>query len=231
VPHRDLPVPEEIVEGPSGPSKGPHAPSPRADHRLELGAVLVLSLAVLATAWSGYHAARWSGEQSQLYTQASALRVKSAQEAVRAGQGRIDDQLYFNGWLDAYEAGDRRLAGIYRRRFRPEFVPAFRAWLAQRPFTNPRAIPGPLYVPEYRPAALTRAAELDAEAEKLYREGVEAKKNDDAFTLSTVFFAAVLFFGSVSLRLDWWPLRVAVFLLGGVMLLGGLAWVLSLPAA
>ena len=50
-----------------------------------------------------------------------------------------------------------------------------------------------------------RAAELDADAEKLYREGVEAKEHDDSYTLSTVFFAAVLFFGSVSRRLEWWP--------------------------
>ena len=46
-----------------------------------------------------------------------------------------------------------------------------------------------------------------------------------------MFFAAVLFFGSVSLRLEWWPLRVAVFALGSVMLLVGLVWVLSEPTA
>ena len=227
MPHRETPhVPHDLIEGGHAGTR----PS-RFERVLEMAAVVLLSVTVVVTAWSGYQAAKWAGDQSRLYTQASALRVKSAQEAVRAGQGRIDDQLYFNGWLDAYEGGDRELARIYRRRFRPEFIPAFRAWLAQRPFSNPRAIPGPLYVPEYRPAALARAEELDAEAEELYREGVQAKKHDDEFTLTTVFFAAVLFFGSVSLRLDWWPLRVAVFALGSVMLLGGLAWMLSLPAA
>ena len=69
------------------------------------------------------------------------------------------------------------------------------------------------------------------EAEKLYSEGIDAKQHDDAFILSTVFFAAVLFFGSVSLRLEWWPLRVGVFALGSVILLAGLAWVLSQPTA
>jgi hypothetical protein len=192
--------------------------------------VVVLSLAVLATAWSGYHAARWSGEQSSLYTEASALRVKSAQQAVRAGQARIDDQLYFNGWLDAYSSGDKRLAAVYRRRFRPEFVPTFRAWIAQRPFSNPRAVPGPLHMPQYRLVQSARAAKLDIDAEKLYREGVKAKEHDDS-PLSTVFFAAVLFFGSVSLRLEWWPLRVGVFALGSVMLLVGLVFVVSLPSA
>ena len=84
-------------------------------------------------------------------------------------------------------------------------------------------------MPQYKPVEGVRAAKLDVEAEKLYREGIEAKDHDDAFTLSTVFFAAVLFFGSVSLRLAWWPLRVGVFALGTVMLIVGLAYVLSQP--
>ena len=46
-------------------------------------------------------------------------------------QLRIDDLLYFNGWLDARESANARLAAIYRARFRPEFVPAFRAWMTQ----------------------------------------------------------------------------------------------------
>ncbi|HEX2105337.1 MAG TPA: hypothetical protein VHF51_16920 [Solirubrobacteraceae bacterium] len=220
--------PEEMIEGGAASHR---VPSRRAEHRLELGSVLVLSLAVLATAWSGYHAARWSGEESRLYTEASGLRVKSAQEATIAGQARIDDLLYFNGWLEAYDSGNRELAAVYRRRLRPEFRPVFRAWIAQRPFTNPRAIPGPLYMPQYRPAALDRAAALDEEAEELYREGAEAKGHDDGYILSTVFFAAVLFFASMSLRLEWWKLRVAVFGLATAMLLLGVVWVLSLPIA
>jgi hypothetical protein len=138
VPHHEVHVREELIE--AGPNR-PHESQPRAEHRLEPAAVVVLSLAVLATAWSGYHAARWSAEQAALYTEAFALRVKSAQQAGRAR--RIDDQPYFNGWLDAYASGDKRLAAIYRRRVRSEFVPT-------------------------------------------------AKEHDDSYTLSTVFFAAVL---------------------------------------
>jgi hypothetical protein len=56
-------------------------------------------------------------------------------------------------------------------------VPAFDAWLAQRPFTNRDAIPGPLYMPQYRPAGTARARRLDAAADALYEEGTEAKAN------------------------------------------------------
>jgi hypothetical protein len=46
-----------------------------------------------------------------------------------------------------------------------------------------------------------------------------------------VFFAAVLFFAGISLRLDWRPLRVVVLCLAGAMLLAGAAFVLTLPVA
>jgi hypothetical protein len=225
VAHVHARAPQELTD-----SRQP-APPDHTERRLELGAVLLLALTTLATAWCGYQAARWSGEQSQHYARASATRIKSQQAATRAGQLRIDDLLYFNGWLDAREAGNARLAAIYRARFRPEFVPAFRAWVARRPFTNPRTVPGPLYLPEYRSADLARTAQLDAAADQLYQEGTAAKSYDDKYILSTVFFAAVLFFAGISLRVDWRPLRIAVLGMALTLLIGGVAFVLTLPVA
>jgi hypothetical protein len=226
MPHVHVHAPHELSEREDAPGA-----SARRERILELGAVLLLSLTTVATAWSGYQAARWSGEQSQHFAEASATRIKAQQEATSAGQLRIDDLLLFDGWLTAHDAGNGNLAAMYRRRFRPEFVPAYRAWLAQRPFKNRRAIPGPLYTPEYRPAALGRAKAFDAGADARYQQGTEAKTNDDKYILSTVFFAAVLFFAGISLRLDWQPLRIGVLCLGAVMLIGGGIFVLTLPIA
>jgi hypothetical protein len=86
-------------------------------------------------------------------------------------------------------------------------------------------------MPQYRPAALARGKAFDAKADDLYREGTEAKSNDDKYILSTVFFAAVLFSAGISLRLDWRPLRVTVLSLAGAMLLAGFVFVLTLPIA
>jgi hypothetical protein len=207
------------------------APPPRAERGLELGAVLLLALTTLATAWCGYQATRWSGEQSADFARASATRIKAQQATTRAGQLRIDDLLYFDGWLDARQARDEELAAIYRGRFRAEFLPAFRAWLAQRPFDNPRTVPGPLYLPEYRPADLVLGAKLDAAADQLYQAGTAAKRNDDRYVLATVFFAAVLFFAGISLRLDWRPLRIAILGMALALLIGGGVFVASLPVA
>jgi hypothetical protein len=226
VPHVHVHAPHELTDAHGEPKPG----VPDRDERLlELFAVLLLSLTTLATAWSGYQAARWSGEQSQSYARAATMRIHSQAQSTLAGQLRIDDLVMFNSWLDAREAGDGELAAIYRRRFRPEFLPAFEAWTAQRPFTSRSAVPGPLYMPEYRLAETSRAAELDVQADELYRAGTAAKANDDHYILSTLFFAAVLFFAGISLRLDWRPLRYVVLGMASVLLLTGVAYLLTLP--
>src|SRR3954451_17006510 len=123
--HVHVHAPHELSEGHEEP------PVAGSERLFELFAVVLLSLTTLLTAWSGYQAARWSGEQSQLYAKASATRIRAQQQSTQAGQLRIDDFLYFSGWLDARESGNARLARVYRHRFRPEFLPAFNAWRAQ----------------------------------------------------------------------------------------------------
>ena len=46
--------------------------------RLELIATILLAAATVATAWSGYQASRWNGEQAKAFSRAGALRVESA---------------------------------------------------------------------------------------------------------------------------------------------------------
>jgi hypothetical protein len=230
VPHAHVHAPHELTDPRKRAEPEPGAPD-RRERVLELLAILLLSLTTLATAWSGYQAARWSGEQSQNFARASTMRIKSQAQSTLAGQLRIDDLILFNGWLDAREAGDRELAAIYRRRFRPAFRPAFRAWTAQRPSTGLSAVPSPLYMPQYRLAETARAAALDTRGNELYGEGTAAKANDDHYILSTLFFAAVLFFAGISLRLDWRPLRSVVLGMAALLLLAGVGYVLSLPVS
>jgi hypothetical protein len=216
--HAHVHAPHELSESAEGGVS-------RRERVLELFAVLLLSLTTVATAWSGYQAARWSGEQSEHYAEASALRVRSQQQSTLGGQLRIADLLNFNGWLNARDRGDEHLQAVYERRFRAEFVPAFRAWRAQS------AIPGPQYMPQYKVVELARSAALDAQATEEFAIGSDAKDNDDHYILSTVFFATVLFFAGISLRLEWLPLRAFVLGLASLMLLGGAGYVLSLPVA
>ena len=49
-----------------------------------------------------------------------------------AGQDRLFDSQVFSQWLNADQTGNAALAALYERRFRPEFRPAFDAWIADR---------------------------------------------------------------------------------------------------
>src|ERR1700709_1102045 len=133
MPHGHAHVPEELTEGSSSPT--------RNERVLELSAVALLSLTVLATAWSGYQASLWSGEQSQHYAQASATRIKSQQASTHAGQSRIDDLLYFNGWLNAHQTGNKELAKNYERHLRPVVRPGRQGLDSSAPLHHPRRHP------------------------------------------------------------------------------------------
>ncbi len=228
--HVHIHQPHELSEPPEPPADD-EKERQSSERWLELGAVVLLSLATLSTAWSGYQAALWSGEQSQRYSEASALRVRAGEETVRGGQLQLGDLTLVNGWFNAIESGNPKLANDYRRRFRPALRPVFNAWLALQPLTNPRAPPGPTYMPQYHPAPFTAAVVDDARADRVFKEGTQAKTNDDEHILATVFFAAVLFLAAVSLRLEWKRLRIGVLSFGVIMFLGGFVFVLTLPTA
>jgi hypothetical protein len=102
------------------------------------------------------------------------------------------------------------------RRFRPEFRPAFDAWQAQDPLRNTAAIASPLLMPQYRLANAARADDLERLGDRRFEEGKAATDHNDAYVLTTVFFAAVLFFAGISTRFAWLRMRTAVLVFAAI---------------
>ena len=100
---------------------------------VEVVATVLLALAAVATAWSSYQANRWNGEQAKAAGRVNALRIDAARaQGLAQGQTQVDIAMFFQ-WVNADAAGDTELAEFYNARFRPEFRPAFDAWLATEP--------------------------------------------------------------------------------------------------
>jgi len=196
---------------------------------LEILAALLLSLATLGIAWSGYQAAKWSGLQARRYTQASTARSFANQASTLAAQDRTQDLLNFNRWLEEYTTGDTDLANLYERRFRDEFRPAFDRWLAADPLQNQDAIPSPLLEKNYVLANMVKADKLERLGDLRFEQGKEATEHADDYVFVTVFFAVVLFFAGISLRFRWYPMRVTIMVLGAVLLLYGGLKLLNYP--
>jgi len=195
----------------------------------EVIVTVVLAFATLATAWSGYQAARWGGEQSNSYSQAGALRTESTRASTKAGQQAQVDIGLFTNWINAFAAEDQELTAFYQDRFRDEFKPAFEAWLATDPVNNPDAPATPFSMPEYQLSLAAEADHLEMEAEATFAEGTEANQTSDKYILNTVFLASVLFLGGIATRFKAMSARWVIILFSLVILTYGLINLLTYP--
>jgi hypothetical protein len=222
-------VSEVHVHAPHELAESHGTPTSREERMMELVATLLLALATLGIAWSGYQGARWNGRQARDYAEANAARTLANRAATSGAQDRTQDLLNFNRWLEVTTEGDHQLADLYVRRFRPEFQPAFEAWLAQDPLNNPAAEATPLRMPQYRLAELVKSDRLEREGKDHFDRGKDATEDTDSYVLTTVFFAAVLFFAGISLRFVWRRMRVAVLVLASLSLVYAIVLVARLP--
>jgi len=203
----------------------------RANERLDLIATVLLALATVATAWSGYQASRWNGEQAKAFSRASALRIESAKADDLANSQTQIDVATFMQWVDAYAQEDTELATFYRDRFRAEFKPVADAWIASRPLQNPEAPLTPFAMPEYRVEAREEAALLEAEAEASAAQARTNVQRATNYVLGVVLFAAALFFAGMSARLASRRLRRTLLVFGVVIFVGTVIWIATFPVS
>jgi hypothetical protein len=199
--------------------------------RRELIATVLLAVAAVATAWSGYQATRWNGEQTKASSRTNAIRIDAARAQGLSNAQKEVDVATFIQWVDAYAHRETELTTFYERRFRAEFKPAFRAWLATRPLTNPDAPLTPFVMPQYRLAAEAEAERLDAEAEvssAQVRRNIQRASN---YVLGVVLFSVSLFFAGMSTKLTTPRLQTLALATGCAVFLGTLVWIASSPVS
>jgi len=198
---------------------------------LELLATILLALATVATAWSGYQASRWNGEQAKAFSKASALRIESSKRDALANAQTQVDVATFMQWVNAYAQRQTELADFYHRRFRAEFKPAVEAWIATRPLKNRAAPLTPFAMPQYTVAARAEAERLDAQAETWSAKARANVQRATNYVLGVVLFAAALFFAGISTKLDSPRLRRVLLGFGvGVFSLTAV-WLATFPVS
>ena len=200
-------------------------------HRLEVVATVLLALAAVATAWSGYQSTRWNGEQAKASSRTNAIRIDAARAQGLAQAQTQVDVATFTQWVDAYARRETELAEFYFKRFREEFGPAVDAWLATRPLQNPDAPLTPFAMPEYRLASAAEAERLDAEAETssaTVRRNIQRASN---YVLGVVLFSVALFFAGMSAKLSDVRLRKATLAVGCAVFLGTSVWIATSPVS
>src|ERR1700723_3713582 len=198
---------------------------------LEIVEALVLAVVAIATAWSGYQAALWTGHQSELYGQASKLRVQAEGAATYANQERLYNASTVVEWLKAEAHNDKKLTDIFERRFLPEFRPAFDAWRKTDPLNNPNAPAGPQLMVEYRSSKTEEAARLNNQATEGFEQGTHGREIADQYVRATVTLATVLLLIAISQRFKTRGVRVALLLIAALLLCFPVYHILTLPKA
>src|SRR3984885_12445634 len=186
---------------------------------LEIVEALVLAIVAITTAWSGYQAALWTGHQSELYGQASKLRVQAEGAATYANQERLYNASTVVEWLKAEAHGDKKLTDLFDRRFLPEFRPAFEAWKKTDPLNNPSAPAGPQLMAEYRSSKTEEAARLNNQATEVFEEGTKGREYADRYVRATVTLATVLLLIAISQRFRTRRVRVGLLMIAMLVLL------------
>ena len=203
----------------------------RFDRHFELAATVLLAIAAVATAWAAYQSARWHGEQAKAQSASIAARVESTRQASLANRDAQIDVALFTQFVDAYAREEAELARFYRKRFRAEFQPAFRAWVATRPRTNRDAPLSPFAMPQYELAAGAKANGLEVQAAAASKRVGAFIQRADNYSLAVVLFAASLFFAGISTRLRSSTPRMVVLGLGYTLFLGSLIWFATFPVS
>lgn len=190
---------------------------------------ILLATAALATSWSSYQAAIWSGNQAAYYSEAGGLRNLASREFTRAGEERMIDIGLFNSWAQAYALGKDTIADFMRQRFRPEFEVAFARWIALRPLRNPSAPRSPFQMSEYRRASIASGLKIDRMADSVFQKGQAANEHSDGYVFTAVVFAAVLFFGGMATQVGPVSSRLVLLGLGAAMCILGLVQLSQYP--
>jgi hypothetical protein len=201
----------------------------RWEEVVEILEAVLLAIVAVATAWSGYQAARWDGRQSELYGVASTIRIQADQLLTLGGQQRLLDVSTFNTWIQARSSGDKELAALYVRRFSPEFKVAFDAWISTHPFTNPGALPGPSFMPEYVNHQIEQGMAMNQRSNRVFDDGTLAKRRSDDYIRTTVVLATVLFLLAISQRFQVFRVRIGVLVVAGGLMLYGIITILAFP--
>ena len=88
---------------------------------------------------------------------------------------------------------------------------AYDAWLAQKPFENPKADPHPFVPNLYEVRGTREAAEANVKAASSLQASRNASSVSGQYLANTVLFATVLFFASASGKFEQRRVRVVAF--------------------
>jgi hypothetical protein len=164
---------------------------------IEVLAVALLGVATIGSAWCGYQATRWNGEEGDLARQSAALQVEAARQFGLATQTVSYDSNMIGQYANAAVSDNEDLMRFYRETLiRRDFLPVLDRWQQQ---VDAGSVPENLLEDqEYLDAQLESYRRSAAEAEAVSVEAQLAGNEADDYVLTTLILASALFFAGLT---------------------------------
>ncbi|HUK73067.1 MAG TPA: hypothetical protein VLW50_30675 [Streptosporangiaceae bacterium] len=213
----------------SGAAAGKDHAHDRHSRRVQIFEALLLALVTMTAAWAGYAAAAWGTVSRVDIARANTLRDLATRADLEALSIRNFDSASFDAWFTAFTLNSPQKESVAERRFRPQFLVAFKAWLATDPLHNSHAPPGPTYMPQYKIAEQTTANSLDTASDAKFQVGTHDGLISDDYIRITVFLAAVLFLVGIGSTFKLYNVRYALITFGSALLIVATVLILLQP--
>src|SRR6476646_9553147 len=176
----------------SDPAGSPNQEPQEKKRWVEPVTALLMALATLSTAWCSYHSAAWTRKSNRLMNEFNSLERRAGLQKRQGIQQATIHVAMFMELLSAQQAGNEKLANFYIERFPPDLRKAYDAWLAQKPFENPKADPHPFVPKLYEVRGTRESAEATATAAAKIKEARTSGSFSGQYLANTVLFATVL---------------------------------------
>ena len=182
------------------------------DRLIEIVAVLMLGITTVGTAWCGYEASQWNGQQSDLARQSSDERVEAGRLFGLATQKVAYDSSIIAQYAVAAQAGNTALTDFYRKTLvRTDFLPVLDKWIAE---VKAGGTPTNLTEDQdYLNAQFGDYKAATASAEALSVESQEAGNTGDQYVVTTILLAVALFFAGVTSSFRYRPAQAFLLIL------------------
>jgi hypothetical protein len=195
----------------------------RRHKSIEIASAILLSLAMIASAWCAYQSARWSGVQSIRYNEASAARATATEYHVWSTWRSQADIVAFNDYQLERLAGNQEAMDYFRENvFSDDLRAAFTEWETTDPYVNPDAPDTPFDISDYEYPWYNVALANEQEAQGKVEDAKQANQQSDNYVLLTVLFAAVLFFAGISTKFDSLNLKIMTLTAGAIVFIASL---------
>ena len=210
--HANVADESETKSGPvSDRARSDSAPGPEKKPWVEPLTALVMAMATLGTAWCSYESAAWTRRANRFLNEYNSLERRASVLTLQGMQSATIHSAMFMQLLAAKQSGNETLASFYLQRFPPDVRKAYDAWIAQKPFENPKADPHPFVPNLYEMRGTREAAAATASAAEKIDASREAGNISGSYLANTVLFAAVLFFTNAASKFQQRRVRVVAF--------------------